>query len=273
VAWALFGGYAQAQQYQRLHVRSFTLASDVAHPNVEQPFHVTLTIRVAENVTQVSNVFLPTFFGAEELGDEQQIAHGRAGSTYRETLTLVAHAGGLLSIGSAYLDAIDARDGRAKRFISNPLQLQVGSPATGLWRTLKMLAFVAIDLVLVAAAGFVIYALFGRRRRTLPPERAYVPVAEPAAPKDDLALALERLRKQRDRPSVLAVRALLWHIAGASAGETLSDVLRRPAAGDEHLRRLLMSVERAAFIDENRLDEAINELVGQGPGESVWSFA
>jgi hypothetical protein len=230
---------------------------------------VTLTIRVAENVTQLSNVFLPTFFGAEELGDEQQIARGRGGTTYRETLTLVAHAGGLLSIGAAYLDAVDARDGKAKRFISNPLQLQIGSPAAaGVWRTLRTLAFVVLDLLLVAAAGFVVYALFGRRRQ-MPraPEVTLAPT--PATPKNELAPAFEQLRARRDRASVLRLRGVLWHIAGASAGETLSDVLRRPATDDERLRRLLMAVERAAFTEQSRLDEAIDQVLS----ERVWTFA
>jgi hypothetical protein len=265
----LCGSIAQAQQYQRLHVRSFTLRSDNAHPRVEQPFHVTLTIRVAENVTQLSNVFLPTFFGAEDLGDEQQLAHERGGSTYRETLTLVAHNAGSLSIGAAYLDAVDARDGKAKRFISNPLQLRVGTtPAAGVWRVFQTVAFVAIDLLLIGAAGFVVYALFWRRRRVPAPTPSATPVA-PTAPKNDLLLAFENLRAHRNRASVLHVREVLWHIAGASAGETLGDVLRRPAAGDEHLRRMLMIVERAAFTEQSRLDEAIDDVLS----EKEWTFA
>jgi hypothetical protein len=259
---------AQAQQYQRLHVRSFTLSSDEAAPQIEQPFHVTLTIQIAENLVQVRNVFLPTFFGAEELGDVQETAHSSRGTTYRETLTLVAHQRGTLSVSPAYLDAIDARDGKPKRFISNGLQLAVGGgPISGVWDVLRKIAIVAIDLLLIAAVIFVVAAIFWRRR-TAPraPALASAPMPEPEvavdpAPKDEAAEAFERLRERRDRASVLALRAVLWNAAGALDGETLNDVLRRPAARGEAMRRLLTSVERAAFIDDERLDSAIEEVL------------
>jgi len=263
----LAAGVAQAQQYQRLQVRGFSLTSDVAKPNLEQPFHVTLTIRVAQNVPRLDNVFLPTFFGAEELGDEQQIARGRGGTTYRETLTLVAHERGMLSISPAYLDAIDARDGKPKRFISNALQLPVGGgPVSAVWGTLRSAVIVVIDLLLIAAALFVLFVIFVRRRRPPPVAKAEPTVTPPA--KNDVASALAQLRERRDRHAVLNLRAALWHVAGASAGETLSDVLRRPAATDEHLRRLLMIVERAAFIERDRLDDAIEDVVS----EREWTF-
>jgi hypothetical protein len=58
-------------------------------------------------------------------------------------------------------------------------------------------------------------------------------------------------------------------VAGAGPGEKLSDVLRRPAASDDHLRRLLMIVERAAFIEEARLSDAIDDVLS----EREWTFA
>lgn len=275
LALALFAlvcaGIARAQQYQRLHVRSFTLSSDVSRPKLEQPFHVTLTIRVNENVTHLDNVYLPTFFGAEELGDEQQITHGRAGTAYRETLTLVAHERGMLSISPAYVDAVDARDGKPKRFISNSLELPVGGgPASALWSILRTAAILAIDLVLAGAALFVLAAIFLRRRRAAPVD--YVPSppapATDVPPKNDVAAALSQLRERRDRGAVLNLRAALWREMGASSGETLGDVLRRPAARDEQARRLLMMVERAAFIEQARLGDAIDDVVS----EREWTF-
>lgn len=264
--WLLLCAGALAQQYQRLHVRSFTLSSDTASPQLEQPFHVTLTIRVAENVSQLSNVFLPTFFGAEELGDVQQIVHGSGGTTYRETLTLVAHTRGTLTVTSAYLDAIDARDGKPKRFISNSLRLPVGGgPISSVWGILRMLVLVAIYIVLIAAALFVLWAIF--RRRSVPAAPPAPPVAPqpppppPQPPRDEIGDALRALRERRDRASVIQLRAALWHAAGASSGETLSDVLARPVARGENLRRLLMTVERATFIEQARLDDAIEEVL------------
>ncbi len=263
----LLGGAAGAQQYQRLHVRSFTLSSDTTAPQLEQPFHVTLEIRVAENVSQLRNVFLPTFFGAEELGDVAQTAHGPGGTTYRETLTLVAHTRGTLSVSSAYLDAVDARDGKPKRFLSNDLRLPVGGgPISNVWDVLRTIAFVAIDLLLLAALVFVVAAIFWRRRRASAPSAAPAPpppaavLADPS-PEDEVADAFEHLRQRRDRAAVLGLRSAIWHNAGANNGETLSDVLRRPAASEERLRRLLMTVERAAFVEDARLDEAIEEVL------------
>ena len=264
---ALLCAAAPAQQYQRLHVRSFTLTTDNARPQLEQTFHVTLTIRVTERLATLANVFLPTFEGAEELGDVRQVAQSSAGTMYRETLTLVAHTRGMLAISPAYLDAIDARDGKAKRFISNSLQIPVGrGPIGAVWGVLRAIAFVAIDLLLLAALAFVVAAIFWRRRRAVSVEPPIVQAAnpqpfEPPPPSDEIGEAFEQLRERRDRTAVIRLRTALWHAAGATAGETLSDVLRRPAAADDRMRRLLMTVERAAFIEHARLNEAIEEVL------------
>jgi hypothetical protein len=264
----LLGGAVQAQQYQRLHVRSITLASDTPAPQLEQPFHVTVAIQVAEDVSELSNVFLPTFFGAEELGDLHQISHSPLGTTYRETLTLVAHTRGTLWVSPAYLDAIDARDGKPKRFTSNSLRLLVGGgPVSDVWEILRRIALVAIDLLLLASVVFVVIAIFWRRRQSrLEVQEVELdpPVEEPivqSLPKDPVEEAMEHLRARRDRSAVLGLRAVLWGRIGAADGETLSDVLRRPGANDPQLRRLLTPVERAAFIDDSRLHEAIEEVL------------
>jgi hypothetical protein len=275
LACALLSGAARAQQYQRLHVRSFTLSTDSRNPQLERPFHVTLTIVVSENLAQLRNVLLPTFYGAEELGDVHQLTHGASGTTYRETLTLVAHTRGVLSVSPAYLDAIDARDGRPKRFISNSLALPVGGgPVNGVWDVLRKIALVAIDLLLLAALAFVVFAIFWRRRAAFALRRAQgdtgavsEPVTAEPAPlvagpsEDEVGAAFDKLRERRDRPSVLGLRAALWRSAGANDGETLSDVLRGPAGSDERLRRLLTAVERAAFVEHAQLDEMIEEVL------------
>ena len=257
---------AQAQQYQRLHVRSMTLTSDTARPQIEQPFHVTLTIHVAEKSFNGDNVFLPSFTGAEELGDVRQVAHDASGTTYRETLTLVAHTRGTLTVSEGYLDAIDARDGKPKRFLSNSLALPVGGgPITSTWRVLRTVLFVGIEVVLVAAAIFVVLVLFWRRKRDVP-QRPLDCARGPSIPQDDTVTdeveeAWERLGNNRDRISVLALRTALWKRVGADPGATLNDVLRRSAAGNGDLRSLLTLVERAAFIEDVRLDRAIEEVL------------
>jgi hypothetical protein len=258
----------QAQQLARLHVLSFTLTTDTPRPKIEVPFNVTLTIRLRENVTgTLDNVILPAFSGAEELGDERVLSSGPNGTIYRETLRLVAHASGPLIIGSAYLDAIDARDGKPKRFISNDLHLQVeGVPLFDFWGPVRAIFRTLVELVLIAAAIFVVVTLF--RRRPAPvvvpaPEPAPQTVAVPASPEEILRLRLEDLRVRRDRASVLQVRAALWSIIGAHDGETLADVLRHPKAQDSRTHSLLLLVERAAFIEDARLSEAIDAVLGE----------
>jgi hypothetical protein len=259
---------ANAQQLARLHVQSFMLTSDTAYPKVEEPFNVTLTIRVRENITgPLNNVILPSLAGVEELGDERVLSSGPGGTVYRETLRLVAHARGPLTIGSGYLDAIDARDGKPKRFISNDLHLQVqGGPLLDAWGPLRAILRAILELILLAAAIFVLVAIF--RRRPAPPVPAPAPVAaaepvSPPSPEELLRQRLEELGERRDRQSVLRVRAALWNAAGAREGETLADVLRRPIAHDPRIQSLLLRVERATFIEDARLPEAIDDVLAE----------
>ena len=255
--------FAQAQQLQRLHVRSFTLSSDAARPRIDVPFNVTLTIRVAENV-DLQNVFLPAFAGPEELGDVRQQNRGRSGTLYRETLTLVSHVPGPLIIGSAYLDAIDARDGKPKRFVSNDLHLNIPGPVLNRRRPDRAIAWTVL-----AAIG-VLSLLYFRRRNA--PARQATPLQPPppanAAPADPhpLEAALSELRVRRDRSGVMRVRSALWHIAGACEGQTLAAVLEQPPAVDENLRRMLVAVERAAFIEDRGLEAAIDDVLTQREG-------
>ena len=260
--------FALAQQLQRLHVRSFTLTSDTLKPQVDVPFNVTLTIRLAEDVSRVQNVYLPAFIGPEELGDERQLSHSRAGTLYHETLRLVAHARGPLTIGSAYLDAVDACDGKPKRFVSNDLQLFAGaSPALDAWHPLRLIALALAAMVAAVALAAGILKMIARApARPAPVPAEPLPAEPPPQTPNTLDAALAQLRARRDRDAVLRVRSALWHIAGAKEGQTLADVLSRPEAIDEGLRRLLVAVERAAFIEEDRMAEAIDGVLTQREG-------
>jgi hypothetical protein len=265
---ALLSGAARAQQLARLHVQSITLSASAPQPQVDTPFDVTLTIRVRENPAgPLDNVVLPTFAGADELGDERVFSHGAGGSVYRETLRLVAHSTGPLVIGSAYLDAIDARDGKAKRFISNELHLNVGGAPFDVWRPLRALALGFLEIVLLLTALFVVVTIFRRKRREpVPaPAQAAPPVPVPP-PVDRLDAEFERLRARRDRAAVLRVREALWASLGALQGETLGDALRRAAVGDEPTRRMLVAAERAAFVEDERLPQAVEDLLEEREG-------
>jgi hypothetical protein len=256
---------AFAEPLQRVHVRSFTLTSDTQHPRVEVPFDVTLTIRVAENLSRLNNVYLPTFTGPEELGDERQLQHDKGGTVYRETMRLVAHSSGALSIGSAYFDAIDARDGKAKRFISGALQLTVAGPAADMAKMLRDAARIAgLAMLLALLIGGGVGWLRKRAQRPLPPAPEPQPVpAPPDPPPTPVEDALADLRRKRDRGAVMRLRSALRRDAGAREGETLEDVLFRLQPGNAPLRRMLTIVERAAFVDQTRLQSAIDDVLSE----------
>ena len=249
---------------QQLHVKSFTLTSDTAHPKLNEPFSVTVTINVAENVATLENVYLPTFIGPEELGDERQYAHGPSGTIYRETMTLEAHAAGPLEITSAYLDAVDARDGKPKRFISNSLHLRVGGAPLDLLAPVRALLKFVLELVLLAAAVFVLFSVFRRRGMAAPVQPVAHPQPAPApivSPGMRLDAALKDLERLRTRSALLRVRDALWQLAGAGTGETLNDVLVRPQAKDPALQRMLVLVERAAFVEDAQFDGAVADVL------------
>jgi hypothetical protein len=134
----------------------------------------------------------------------------------------------------------------------------------------------------VCAAGFIVFALFVRRRRRLPPAvAAPVPVApvapaEPAAaPSDRLARAAAAYRHERSAAAVVAVRAILFELAGVSAGATLIDALRALGDRDAALRAALIAAEAAAFgpaLDRPRHGDAMLAAIddyAQAPGRSA----
>jgi hypothetical protein len=55
------------------------------------------------------------------------------------------------------------------------------------------------------------------------------------------------------------VRSAIWQMIGASDGETLADVLQRPAAADPSTRDVLKALERAAFTYEADLPAALDD--------------
>lgn len=260
-----------AQSLQRLTVQSFVLSSDTANPYVDTPFHLVVTLRVRERVTEIDNLELPMLAQLELLGDERTL-HGDAGGTvYRETIAVVAHHAGDLAIGSAILQAIDARDKRAEQYYSNALKLHVAvapgqAIAQGARAATSVARFVlqvAIWVIGISCAAALILLLFRKRPAPVPaavqPAPAPPPVALERTPRDRLADALTVLRAERTRAAALRVRALVWGLIGASEGETLADVLHRPAAADPKTRLLLAALERAAFTHDDDLAPAVDD--------------
>ena len=120
---------------QRLTVTQLTLAADTSTPRIEVPFHLIVTAHVRERISELDNLDLPILAELELLGDEHTMVAERGGSTYRETIAVVAHHSGAITIAPVTLDAIDARTGKPTRFSSNTLTLRVAGPAAAVATT------------------------------------------------------------------------------------------------------------------------------------------
>jgi len=215
----------------------------------------------------------------ELLGDEREMTTGVSGTQYRESITVVAHDAGTIALAPATLQAIDARDGKAKEWFTNSLTLYVtGAPSRALnagWHALlaamlAVLRFVAWLLAWVLGIGcaaMILLLLIRRRRRAVQSLNLTpaVPPAPPPAPalrrsrRQQAHDALTVLRAERSRPAAIAVRGAIWRMVGASEGETLADVLRRADARDATTRALLIALERSAFTYDADFSAAVDD--------------
>lgn len=271
LCWALLVATAadpsNAQKLQKLHVWSFTLSSDTPQPAVERPFHLIIGARFKEPVPNPDElIILPTLGALQIVGDERHATYAKSGTSYTETLTVVAHAAGTVHAGAAHLDAIDARTGKPSRFSSNELVLSVsgapGDNAAALHRLSVTLAKLALLAFVLFAA---VLALRTWRTRHLSPARPQkLPAAvqqEPPNPEpSSLADAVASLRKIRSRHIVFDVRTALRERVGARDGQTLNDLLRDGVVTGE-MKAVLRATERAAFIAEQHLPAAIDAML------------
>jgi hypothetical protein len=264
---------AQAQGLPRLTVTSFTLSADTTHPQLETPFHLIVSLHVKERVTSIETLELPILAELELQGDERTLRAGPDGTDYRETIAVIAHHTGSIVVAPATLQAIDARDGRPKQYFTNQLELRVGggtleplqTGASIVTTALFVLVRIGAIVIGIVALVAVIVLVARRRPRPAPP----VPVAQPqpaaAAPvprarsrREQLDDAYSVLRAERTRLAAVTVRSAVRRMVGASDGETLDDVLRRPEAREAPMRELLRSLERAAFTYDADLAGAID---------------
>lgn len=255
---------------QTLHVRAFSLSADRNTVHVGEPVHVTIAVRVDEDVPLLNNVILPDLSGFENGGDERRVTATPAGTSYVESITLVPTEAGTRKLGPAYLDAIDAssKPPHASRFGSNTIEIRVlpvAAPVAGPIGAFLSAAF----WIGVVSLGL---ALFLRLRK---PQVSRVTRLEPPpstmpAPSDPLPSEAERWRALVDaladhptRENVVAVRSLLRQQAGAREDETFGDILARQTTRVKpELLESMRAVERAAFIDDANLPAAVREAVG-----------
>jgi hypothetical protein len=270
----LFPAAVRAAPLQRLTVTSFTLSADTAKPELEVPFHLIVSLHVRETVPEIDNIELPVLVDVELLGDTRATQAGPGGTDYRETITVVAHHTGKIALAPATLQVIDARDGKAKQYSTNSLNLTVvgamlptapDEVRPALWNIGRQLLGWLLIWAIGIAAIVLIVILLARRR----PPAAPAPVGAPPPPvprppmpartrRERLQDALTVLRADRNRPTAVRVRAVVWELIGASEGETLADVLRRPEAADPRMAGVLRALERAAFTYDDDVAPAID---------------
>jgi hypothetical protein len=268
-----FSTVASAQSLQRLTVTQLTLAADTARPHIEIPFHLIVTAHVRERVSELDNLDLPILAELELLGDEHVLVAQSGGTTYRETITVVAHHSGAITIAPVTLDATDARNGKNFRYSSNSLTLHVLGPgaaiaaASDAWQGLRALiaALLRLALTLAGVAGIILLIAVLIRRRPLPAPVVTLapPVPVVRDPRAQLREALSALQHDRTRAGAMRARHIVRRMVGATDAETLADVLRRPLATDPQLRDLLRALERAGFTHDADLTAAIAAAVAQ----------
>jgi hypothetical protein len=265
---------AHGQSLQRLTVQSFVLSADTTSPHVDVPFHLVLTLHVRERVSEIENLDLPVLSGLDLLGDERETVTTPSGTQYRETVTVVAHTAGTMTISAATLQAIDARDGKPKEWFTNTLTLNIvaapsrvlGNAASavgaGILAALRFILWLLAWVVGIACLAAIAVLLVRRRRRVAPvaPVAAapQMPVAE-RSNRERAQDALAVLRTERTRAAAVSVRAAIWAMVGASDGETLGDVLRQNRSADVTLRNVLIALERSAFTYDSDLSAAIDD--------------
>ena len=280
LASATFAHPVAAQMLEHLHVREFTLSSDLKNPRVGDTFRLTITVKVDEQITEIDNLTLPDLSGFDSVGDERRCTATPKGSECTETLVLSPTIPGDRTIGSATLDARDASaKDRPSRFATNTLQLHVEPaaappPMNGIAAALSGLFWSSIRsfLILVAFAAvlwFLLWRLSRPRKKKSRP--APLPLVDPIPPivrpppspqpfdfETEFAALVESLRKEPTRKRAFAVRdALRWWL-GAREDETTADLAARHANDGAGQRvDALRAVERAAFCEDTRVEDEV----------------
>ncbi len=258
-----------------LHVRDLSMRADRAQVRVGEPFHLAIHVHVGEDVSALDELVIPDVGSMQLLGDERQTTHAAGGTDVVETLTLEPTLAGRFTFAPAYLDAVDARDGRPKRFSANrPVTVVVGTApplaglGAGVGQVLRLLAAAALIVLGLGAAVVALIALarLRRRRRAAVVRAAPPPVVAPPAvaplprsPRDAVAEALRAYRRAPAAAALAELRAALFAAAGAAPGATLRDALA--ATGDHGLRGALLAAERTAFGPASVRDAAAVELI------------
>lgn len=258
---------AAAQGLRSLHVDALAMRVDRARLRVGDVFHLAIHAHVREKITALDELVIPDIGTMQNEGDERHVTHSPGGTDVVETLTLEPTTPGPFTFAGAYLDAIDARDGKPSRFRANAVHVVVDPPGplaalAGPGTALLLALLATAAAAAVAALGLIV--LVRRRRRTAPAPvevswPASFPVPTPRTPRTEVADALRAYRAAPQTASLVRLRAALFAASGAAPGTTLRDALG--ATEDRGLRTALLAAERAAFGPATIRDASSTELV------------
>jgi hypothetical protein len=271
ISWPLD---TQAQGGLRvLHVDALGMRADPSQVRVGEMYRLVIHVRVRESVAALDELIVPDVGTMQLFGDERRTTHGARGTDVVETLTLEPTAGGRYTFAPAYLDAIDPRNLRPKRFSADRAITVVvtdPAPAAGVdgWDLFRSLTtLVAVFVVIVAVALALLGRIRARRERSLVADvtlclsngRAALPSPSLSAPRERVAEALHAYRRSPGSATLKKLRAALFGAAGAAPGATLRDALR---SGDPALHDALCAAECAAFAPTDAREGASRELIG-----------
>ena len=268
---------SSAQAYPQMHVSALSQRSDRSSVAPNGTFHVTIHVRITQRRDRLDELILGSFTNCEIISNETVRNAVPGGTDFVERLTVQALAPGQADISPAYIDALDPALGRPMRFSSNAIAVRVttGDPVAGLLDVIadkaRRLLLAAVIVAGIFAAGFLVFALFARRRRRqlvrVEPSAPITVVAPPVpmVSRDDrFARALETYRIDRDQAALLQLRAVLFGLAGTVAGATLVDALRTLGDRDADLRAALIAAEAAGFGPASERTEAGETLLRAG---------
>jgi hypothetical protein len=267
---------ASAQTLPDLTITALSIRSDRTLAQEGQAFHLFIHVHAKQKSANLSSLVLPDVVNLTILGDEKRTSPMNDGTDYVETLTVAGISPGEATVSPAYIDGIDpSRDSKPFRFSSNRLTLRIFAATNTDYQPLVGAAVKAGRIALATVIGLIALGLVSfmlvRSRALAAKRRTYVtlprarPVTEPVTPPVDrmatVRSATLKLASTRTRPDAAALRAALFALAGARRDETLASLLQRIPEDKRALRAALRAAERATFVDESRLQGAIDELL------------
>jgi hypothetical protein len=275
----LLAAYAAlAQTLPQLTISALSLRSERTSAPEGVAFHLTIHVHARQHGADFSSLILPDVVNLRILGDEKHTTpHSGDGTDYIEVLTVAGTVPGEATVSPAYVDAIDpSRGGKPFRFSSNALHIKITSaspsPAPSWEKTAAALgrtaAVAALGIVALVVLAFVaVRSTRAVRRRqtyvTLPRARPVTVRPSPATidRSAEVRNAASVLSSERSRERAAALRAALFAYAGARHDETLDSLLERIPEDQHGLRASLRTAERATFVDEARLQAAIEDVL------------